>query len=56
MAFKKVNFIFSFKPSSFYRTKLSKTKGTWNQLPVDLKVMKQVQKNSFISYVLSEQV
>ena len=27
---KKGNFVFSFKPSPFQQTKLSKTKGAWN--------------------------
>ena len=33
-----------------------KTKGAWNQWPVALPVIKQVQKNSFIDYKLSDQV
>ena len=52
---KKGNFIFSFKPSPFQQTKLSKTKGAWNW-PVDIQVTKQIQKNSIIRYVLSDQV
>ena len=40
---KKVNFIFSFEPSPFC-------------LPFALKNMKQIQKNSFIRYILSDQV
>ena len=48
--------IFSIKPSSFKWAKLSKTKRVWNQWPVSLQVTKQVQKNSFISYILSDQV
>ena len=47
----KSNFLFSFEPSP-----LSNTKGTWNRWPVAIQVMKQAQKNSFISYVLSDQV
>ena len=50
---KKGNFIFSFTPSPFQQTKLSKTKEAWNQWPVTFHVTKQIQKNSFISYVLS---
>ena len=53
---KKVNFIFSSKPSPFWCTKLSKTKGAWNWWPIALQVTKKVQKNSFISYILSDQV
>ena len=53
---KKGNFVFSSEPSPFQWTKLSKTKGVWNYWPVALQVTKQVQKNSFISYVLSDQV
>ena len=50
------------KLSSFFWTqfhlmeKLSKTKGAWNWWPVGLQVIKQVQKNSFLRYTLSEQV
>ena len=54
--YKKGNFIFSAEPSPFQQTKLSKTKGAWDEWPVTTKVMKQVQKNYFISYVLSDQV
>ena len=53
---KKVKFIFSFEPSPFKWTNLSKTKGVWNYSPVPLQVMKQVQKNSFNRYILSDQV
>ena len=53
---KKVNFTFSFEHSPFERKKLSKTKGAWNYLPVGLQVTKQVQRNSFITYLLSDQV
>ena len=52
---KKVNFIFSFKPSPFWWTKLSKMKGAQNKWPIALQVTKQVHKNSFVSYVLSDQ-
>ena len=31
-------------------------KGTWNLFPVALQVMKQVQENSFISQILSDQI
>ena len=39
------NFIFSFEPSLFQQTKLSKTKGDRNYCPVAIQVTKQVQKN-----------
>ena len=53
---KKVNFIFPFKPSPFYWMKLSKTKAVWKRWPITLQVTKPVQKNSFIRYILSDQV
>ena len=53
---KKVNFIFSFELSPFWWTKLWKTKGTWNKWPVALEVTKQVHKNFFFSYIISDQV
>ena len=53
---KKVNFVFSFKPSPFSWIKLSKTKGAWYYWPVALQVAKQVKKNVFISNILSDQV
>ena len=53
---KNVNFIFPFKPSPFYWMKLSKTKAVWKRWPITLQVTKQVQKNSFIRYILSDQV
>ena len=52
---KKVNYFF-FWSQSLLVTKLSKTKGAWSYWTVGLQVMKQVQKNSFISYTLPEQV
>ena len=54
--YKKGNFIFSAEPSPFQQTKLSKTKGTWNKSPAAIQVTKQVQKNSFISNLLSDQI
>ena len=53
---KKIYFIFSFKSSLLQWTKLSKTKGVWSQWTVTLQVTKQVQKYSFICYILSDQV
>ena len=53
---KKGNFLSSFRPSPFQWTKLSKTKGDWNYWPVAIQVTKKVQKNYFITYVLSDQV
>ena len=53
---KKLSSFFPFKPSPIQWTKLSKTKGAWNYWPVTLQVTQKVQKNSFISYVLSDQV
>ena len=52
---KKVKFIFSFEPSPF-QAKLSKTKMVGNSSTNPLQVMKQLQKNSFIHYILSDQV
>ena len=41
---------------SLLMEKVSKTKGAWNSWPVALLVTKQVQKNSFVSYILSDHV
>ena len=53
---KKVNFIFFFRTQSLLMDKVIKTKGVWNQRTVALQVTKQVQKHSFICYILFDQV
>ena len=55
VSLKKLTLFFLSNPVSF-NGQLPKTKRAWNQWPVALQVMKQVQKHSFISYVLSDQV
>ena len=52
---KKVNFIFSLKPSPF-NDQVIKNKRDLELVTAALQIMKQVQKNSFIRYVLSDQV
>ena len=52
----KQNYQKALKKLTSYFLQNSRTKQAWNQLPVALLVTKQVQKNFYINYVLSDQV
>ena len=54
--FKKLTLFFLLNPVPFNKQSYQKQNRDWNWRPVDLQVTKQVQKNSFISYLLSEHV
>ena len=55
-ALKKVTLFFLLNPVIFNRQNYQKQKGPGTSDQVAIQVMRKVQKNSFISYVLSDEV